>query len=211
MTVAARGFQAEHPSASVQLNFGGSGSLRQQIELGAPVDVFISASSEDVERLARKGKADPETRLLFARNRLVLVGSTGKVSSLEDLATGKVERLSIGDPASVPAGKYARDWLEAEGLWPEVQSKTVLGGDVRQVLDYVQRGEVDAGIVYATDAKLLGLEPIVTASGKTAPEAVYEAVRITAAGRPGLAQRFIEHLGSPEVREALKRAGFVTP
>ena len=175
------------------------------------MDVFLSASPEHVERLVRNGRADPETRTVIARNRLVLISSVEEVSSLEDLRTDKVQRLSIGDPRSVPAGKYAREWLEAEGLWPDIEHNTVLGGDVRQVLNYVRRGEVDAGIVYSTDAKLLGLEPVVVASGHSAPEVVYEAVVLIGAGRPGPAKRFVEYLGSADAREAFRSAGFVEP
>jgi molybdate transport system substrate-binding protein len=209
---ASESFQQQRAEISIQLNFGASGALRQQIELGAPVDVFISAATEDVDRLVQADRVDQEERRIFARNRLVLIGASDRVRGLEDLLSDAVARVSIGDPRSVPAGKYAREWLEAEGLWKAIESKTVLGGDVRQVLDYVRRGEVDAGIVYRTDAKLLDLEPISMASVPPAPEVVYEVALVVRPERDHtVARDFFDHLGSPTVTDALEAAGFISP
>lgn len=207
----ARSFEADHPGVRLQLNFGASGSLRQQIEKGAPVDVFISASTEHIDRLVQAGRAKPQNRRIFARNRLVLIGAPDKLRSLGDLRSERVERVSIGDPRSVPAGKYARQWLEAEDVWGAIQGKTVLAGNVRQVLDYVRRGEVDAGVVYATDAMLLGLEPILAASEPNAPEVVYEAVLLGSHQDDDPARRFFDSLGSQEVRRVLGVSGFTAP
>ena len=153
----------------------------------------------------------PGDRRILARNQLVLVSTEG-VRSLEDLQEETVTRVAIGDPRSVPAGKYARQWLESEGLWDRVEEKTVLCGDVRQVLSYVQRGEVDAGVVYSTDAKLLGLEPRWIASGPNAPEVVYEAVLVGGAREPrAVARQFFDYLASDTVVRELEAAGFMAP
>ena len=208
MTAVSSDFQKTHPHLSLQLNFAGSGALRQQIEMGSPAEIFISAATEHVGRLVEAGLVAPGDRRIFARNQLVLVSTKEGVRSLGDLQDETVTRVAIGDPRSVPAGKYARQWLESEGLWDLIEEKTVLCGDVRQVLSYVQRGEVDAGVVYATDAKLLGLEPRWIASGPLAPEVVYEAVLI---GERPVARRFFDHLASDTVVRELEAAGFIAP
>ena len=208
-------FEREHLDITLQLNFAGSGALRQQIEMGAPVQVFISASTEHIDRIADAGLVDKDKRRIFARNSLVLIGDRNVVRTLDDLSSRRVERVGIGDPRSVPAGKYAREWLEAAGLWAEVQTKAVLAGDVRQVLSYVARGEVDAGIVYATDAKLLDLEPILVAASPPAPEVVYEVAMVAREPREedrrAQAQQFFDFLGSETVVRELESAGFIAP
>lgn len=205
-------FQKAHPGVRLQLNFASSGALRQQIEVGSPVDVFVSAATEHVDRLSDLGLVRAEDRRVFARNRLVLLGATDEVRSLRDLQSPAVTRVAMGDPRSVPAGTYARQWLAAEGLWPAIEEKTVLGGDVRQVLSYLERGEVDAVIVYATDAKLVGLEPVAIASGPQAPEVIYEAALIHGDGeaRPA-ARQFFDYLASESVVRELEAAGFMAP
>lgn len=211
MTAVSEDFQKANPHLSLQLNFAGSGALRQQIEVGSPSEVFISAAREHVDRLSESGLVAPGDRRILARNQLVLVSTEG-VRSLEDLQEETVTRVAIGDPRSVPAGKYARQWLESEGLWDRVEEKTVLCGDVRQVLSYVQRGEVDAGVVYSTDAKLLGLEPRWIASGPNAPEVVYEAVLVGGAREPrAVARQFFDYLASDTVVRELEAAGFMAP
>jgi molybdate transport system substrate-binding protein len=212
MTAAAAGFEQTHSSLSVRLNFASSGALRQQIEMGSPAEVFVSASTEHVDRLVESGLVTSADRRVFARNVLVLVTTRAEVRSLEDLRDDAVTRVAIGDPRSVPAGKYALQWLEAEGLWERIQEKTVLSGDVRQVLSYVERGEVDAGIVYATDAKLVGLEPVLTASGPNAPAVVYEAALIRGSREPrAVARQFFDYLASDETIRELEAAGFIAP
>ena len=211
MTAVAEGFEKTHPS-SVRLNFASSGALRQQIEMGSPVEVFVSASTEHVDRLVESGLVASADRRIFARNELVLVTTKESVQTLDDLQDAEVTRVAIGDPRSVPAGKYALQWLEAEGLWEHIQEKTVLGGDVRQVLSYVERGEVDAGIVYATDANVVGLEPVWTASGPSAPAVVYEAALVGGSREPRpVARQFFDYLASDEAIRKLEAAGFIAP
>jgi molybdate transport system substrate-binding protein len=212
MTAAASSFKETHPSLSVQLNFASSGALRQQIELGSPAEVFVSASTEHVDRLVESGLVASADRRIFARNELVLVTTKEDIRSLEDLEDDAVTRVAIGDPRSVPAGKYSLQWLEAEGLWERIQEKAVLGGDVRQVLSYLERGEVDAGIVYATDAKLVGLEPVWIASGPNAPAVEYEAALVGGSREPrAIARQFFDYLGSDEAIRELEAAGFIAP
>ncbi|TFE00173.1 molybdate ABC transporter substrate-binding protein [Jeotgalibacillus sp. R-1-5s-1] len=142
-------FENDNPDIRIQFNIGSSGSLSQQISQGAPVDLFFSAAEEPFDRLAEEGLVSSEVDLLG--NSLVLITPDEQgVNVLEDIP--ETERISIGTPESVPAGQYAKEALEAVGLWEMVEEKVVYAKDVRQVLTYVETGNVDAGIVYQTDA-----------------------------------------------------------
>lgn len=139
--------------------FGASGELERQIEAGAPASVFASAGQREMDQLQSKGLVESGTRVNFARNSLVIIvpsGSTLHVSPVEELAGPQIQRIALGDPQTVPAGVYARELLERVNLWTRLQSRLVFAENVRQVLDYVMRGEVDAGIVYATDVAVAG-------------------------------------------------------
>jgi molybdate transport system substrate-binding protein len=126
----------------------------RQVEAGAPVDVFASAGEKEMNELQSRGLIDEDSRRDFARNTLVLVvpnESKLDLHSFDGLANPAVNRIAIGNPNTVPAGRYARQLLETPGLWHRLESRLIPGESVRQVLDYVDRGEVSAGIVYATD------------------------------------------------------------
>ncbi|MBS4162258.1 molybdate ABC transporter substrate-binding protein, partial [Klebsiella pneumoniae] len=140
---------------SVKFNFGSSGALQQQIEQGAPADLFFSAAEDKFDRLVEKGLISKIDSVKLLENTLVLIVPKGKaqqVSGFEDLTKSGVEKLAIGTPESVPAGKYAKETLTNLHLWSKVQSKIVYGKDVRQVLSYIETGNADAGVVYRTDA-----------------------------------------------------------
>lgn len=148
-------FEAENPGVKVVFNFAASGVLLQQMENGAPVDVFASADQKTMDQAAQKGLVAPETRRDFAANTLVLiVPADGKVKSLADLKGPGVSRIALGTPETVPVGRYTKESLTAAGTWDALSPKFVYAENVRQVLDYVARGEVDAGFVYATDAAI---------------------------------------------------------
>jgi len=138
----------------VRFNLGASGLLQKQIETGAPVDVFASAGERQMDELQSKGLILSETRRNFARNTLVLIvpaHSEISLHSFADLARADIARVAIGNPKTVPAGQYAQEALKNLSLWDVLQPRLVLAENVRQVLDYVTRGEVEAGIVYASD------------------------------------------------------------
>lgn len=203
-------FEQRRADVQVRINFGGSGALLQQIAQGAPVDVFVSADEETVDRGIAQGLLDAGTRYDVAGNSLVLVTPVGRrnLVSLQDLAGSAVRRIAIGKPATVPAGRYARQALEKAGLWPALTRRFVYAENVRQVLDYVSRGEVDAGLVYGTDALILRDRVHVAATvGGHAPIR-YPAVVVADTRERALAVSFIEFLRSSAARERFVAAGF---
>lgn len=146
-------YERQHGAIEFRNNFGSSGTLAREIEQGAPVDMFLSAGSAPMDQLESRGMLQAGSRVNLLRNTLVLIVPEGShIGGLNDLARSDVRLIALGDPESVPAGHYGRQTLEALHLWDKVSTKLVLGKDVRQVLTYVETGNVDAGFVYATDA-----------------------------------------------------------
>ena len=223
----AAAFEAAHPDTEVRLNVAASGALLQQIAHGAPVDVFASADEATMDQAADKRLIDPGARVDFARNTLVLAvparssralrspadpaGASRAPGSLADLAGSDVRRVAIGLPGSVPAGRYAKSALTAAGVWPQVEAKMVGAQSVRQVLDYVARGEVDAGFVYATDAALMPGKVEVAFGVATATPVRYPIAPLASSGAPAAARRFIDFVVSPSGRAVLARFGFGAP
>ena len=210
----AAAFEAAHPQTAVRLNVAASGALLQQIAHGAPVDVFASADEATMDQAASQNLIDGGTRIDFASNTLVLVvpSASGRLPrSLADLGRADVRRVAIGLPGSVPAGRYAKSALKAAGSWPQVEAKMVGAQSVRQVLDYVGRGEVDAGFVYATDAMLKPGKVEVAFTVATAAPVRYPIAPLAASRDPAAARRFVEFVVSPAGRAVLARFGFGRP
>ncbi|HEU5197827.1 MAG TPA: molybdate ABC transporter substrate-binding protein, partial [Methylomirabilota bacterium] len=156
-----RRFTQSRPGVVLRYNFGASGELQKQIEAGAPVDLFVSAAQRQMDELEKKGLIVPATRRVFARNVLTVIkpaDSNVDIAKPADLLGPKVTRIVIGNPRTVPVGQYAEESLRALGLWERLQTRIVLAENVRQALDYVARGEVEAGVVYTTDAAVRGRE-----------------------------------------------------
>ncbi len=197
----------------VDFSFGASGSLEKQIEAGAPVDVFASAGEKEMDQLQSRSLIEPGTRADFAGNVLVLVVPTKaklKLDNFGQLDGTQVKRLAMGNPKTVPAGYYAQQALQNLRLWPHLQSRLIFAEDVRQVLDYVMRGEVDAGIVYATDVGIAGGKVRQVAE---APDGTYGPVRYPIAvikdcAHPEAAKEFIKLVLSPEGENILSSYGF---
>ena len=134
----------------VTFSFGSSGELEKQIEAGAPVDVFASAGQREMDQLQAKGMVEPGSRANFARNRLVLIvpsDSTLRLHSVSELTNPDVKKIAIGNPKTVPAGLYSHELFDNIKIASQVESRLVFGENVRQVLEYVARGEADAGLV----------------------------------------------------------------
>jgi molybdate transport system substrate-binding protein len=207
-------FEAANPGVAVNLNLGASGDLQRQIEAGAPVDVFVSAASSNMDVLSSRGGIDPRTRRDVACNKLVLIvpaDAATAPSTLQELEA--LEHIAIGNPKTVPAGQYAREALESAGLWARLQPRYVFTENVRQALEYVARGEAQAGFVYVTDAKVVAGE--VRMAFEVDPASyepiVYPATAVAGSRRRELARKFVEFLTSPAAAAALEKQGFTLP
>jgi len=206
-------FESRNPGTKVLLNFGASEALLAQIAKGAPVDVFASADEETMDRAAEQNLLLGGSRRDFAGNSLVVVTPPGgpALARLAELSPPRIARIALGNPASVPAGRYARAALEAAGLWSRLEPKFVFAQNVRQALDYVARGEVDAGFVYATDARAQAGK-LKVAFEVTAPTPVRYPIAVIAGTSQGdAARRFTEVVLSPQGQAALQRYGFSRP
>lgn len=207
-------FEAANPGVKVIFNFAASGALLRQIEMGAPVDVFASADQKTMEQAREKKLIVNESRRNFVSNRLVLVipgASKVPVKAVRDLGRKDVGKIAIGKPETVPAGRYAQEALTNEGLWETLLPKYIYGDSVRQVLDYVSRGEVDAGIVFSTDAIVVKEKvQVVTVLEKHSP-IVYPIAIVAATQKQDLAGRFLDYLASKDARESLSKYGFGNP
>ena len=169
LNAAAQLYRAERPDTEIHFNLGASGTLQRQIEQGAPVDIFISASEDQMNSLESQGLLLSGTRTDLLKSSIVLIVPEDKtgITSFQDLAKPQVKVIAIGEPQTVPAGKYAQEVLTHFHLYDQLKPKLVLGKDVRQVLTYVITGNADAGIVYATDAKTTGEVSVVASEPQT--------------------------------------------
>lgn len=210
----AQNYQTRYPDAKVALNFGASGALLQQIVKGAPVDVFASADQETMDAAEKQGLILSTERRNFVRNTLVLIQAVDSKISLkllQDLSRSEVKRIAIGNPASVPVGRYTRQALELQKIWPALEGKTILTQNVRQSLDYVARGEVDAGFVYATDAAMMS-DKVKVAFGVALDSAImYPIAPLKESKNLEEAKRFISFLFLPQSQAILKQYGFQKP
>jgi molybdate transport system substrate-binding protein len=209
-------FAATRPGLAVRYNFGSSGELQKQIEAGAPVDVFISAAARQMDELEARKLVLADSRRAFARNVLTVIkpaDSRIDITKPADLGSPRVGRIVIGNPKTVPAGQYAEESLRALGLWDRVQGKLVFAENVRQALDYVARGEVDAGFVYTTDAaaQRTGVREAFRPGEDTYRPVVYPAAVVSGTKQSALARAFVELLSSAEARTVLARHGFPPP
>jgi molybdate transport system substrate-binding protein len=197
----------------VFFNFGASGDLKKQIEAGAPVAVFAPASLQDMDELERARRIIKGTRLNFVKNELVLiepVHARFKLTSFHDLKRETVKKIAIVNPKTSPAGKYAEEILTSYNLLEAVRDKLVFGEHVRQILDYVAREEVDAGIVYLTDARLRSREVrvVMQAPESSHTSAVYPIAVVRGAAGEGLAREFVDFVGSGEAQQIFEQYGF---
>jgi len=211
-----RTFMTAHPGVTLHYNFGAAGDLQKQIEAGAPIDVFLSAAQRQVDELEKQGLIVVATRRAFARNLLTVIKpSDSKVDMARaaDLLEARVSRVAIGNPRTVPAGQYAEESLRALGLWERLQPKLVFAENVRQVLDYVARGEVEAGFVYTTDAvtRAQGVKETFRPSEDSYRPIVYPGAVVAASKQPALGRAFLDLLSGPQGRAALGRFGFQPP
>ncbi len=211
-------YESAYRGAKVRLNFGASGALLQQVAKGAPVDVFASADQETMDQAQALGLLKAGSRRDLASNTLVVivpvvvpVASARSPRTLADLAGAGYGRIAIGLPASVPVGRYAKGVLEAAKLWDVIEPRLIGATTVRQALDYVARGEVDAGFVYATDAALMPDKVKVALTVPTARPIVYPVAALAGSPNPVEAARFIDFLQTAPAQAVLARHGFGKP
>ena len=207
-------FEARNPDIKVQFNFGASGALLQQIAKGAPVDVFASADQETMDQAQAQGLVKAAQRRNFVSNALVVIvpaQSAQAPHGLNDLVQHAYRRIAIGLPASVPAGRYTKSVLEQAGLWTAIEPRMVGTQNVRQALDYVARGEVDAGFVYATDAVIMEGKVRLALKVPTAQPILYPIAPLAASPSPAAAEKFAAFVNSPEAQAVLAKHGFGSP
>jgi len=207
-------FEKAKPGNKVLFNFAASGQLLQQISRGAPVDVFASADQETMDRAAKQNLIWKDSRQDFVRNKLVVVvpgDSKVDLKSLEGLKAAEVKRIAVANPESVPVGRYAKQSLESAGLWDALKEKYISTTNVRQSLDYVARGEVDAGFVYLTDALLMPNRVRNAFEAPLSAEILYPIAVVKGNGNEDAARAFIAYLKEDAARKILQKYGFGQP
>mgnify|MGYP001220132344 FL=1 len=208
----AKNYEKAHPEDQVMLNYAGSGALLQQMENGAPVDIFASADQTTMDKAVEKGLIKDGSRKTFVKNTLVVVvGKDSKlaVKTLEDLKAADVHKIALANPASVPVGRYTKGVLEAANLWADLEPKFIETESVRQSLAYVAQGETETGFVYGTDAAILKDEVNVAFVVPTQTEITYP-IALTKESKDGSA-RFYEFIFTPESQKILEDYGFTKP
>lgn len=204
-------YRRQHPGTKVSFNFAGAGTLQKQVEQGTPADVVIFPGERQMNALEKEKLIDRTTRKKILADKLVLITpkDVKKVKGFTDLASPGVGRVSIGDPATVPAGEWAKETLVNLGLWDKVQPKLVLARDVQQVRAHVETGNVDAGLVWRSTAVA---SPKVRIAAE-APAKAHRPIFFTGAVLSNIRQKeaaaaFLRYLTGPEAAVVFARRGF---
>lgn len=203
-------WKGTYPDMELTISYGSSSKLRSQIEQGAPADLFLSASETDAVKLTEAGLLDKETLIPFAANRLVLASrnDAGYSGALEELLTATDEKIAVGEPESVPLGRYTKKVLAELGLWDVLDGQFVYAKDARQVLTYTESGNAELGIVYLSDAISSDkVEVLAELPGGKEP-IVYPAGIITESNNTEDAELFLAFLTGEEGQRILQEFGF---
>jgi molybdate transport system substrate-binding protein len=209
-----RAFERVNPGTKVVLNFAASDLLLAQIAKGAPADVFGSADQDAMDKAVTQNVIDTKSRHDFVRNRLVLIApsdSSIAITGLASLSNPAIKHIAIGNPASVPVGRYTKGVLEKAGMWASLEPKYVNSASVRQALDYVARGETEAGFVYSTDAAIMKGKVKVAAEVPTEKPILYPIAVVKDSKNAALAQSFLTFIASPAMQTILSDYGFGKP
>lgn len=204
-------FEKENEGIALTFNYGSSGDLQKQIENGAPADVFISAAEKQMNELEEEGLIEEESREDLVKNELVLIVPKGQdgITSFRDLTDDGVTQVALGEPSAVPAGQYAEEVLSSLGILEQVSEKAVYGKDVTQVLTYVENGEVQAGLVYKTDAASSDKVEIVAIAPKESyQEVIYPAALIKNSSNYEAGTTFMTFLQREDVKRIFEKYGF---
>ncbi|MCC3356275.1 molybdate ABC transporter substrate-binding protein [Bacillus sp. REN16] len=203
-------FEEKYPTIKLVFNFGGSGALQQQISQGAPADLFFSAATDKFDTLINEGLINEEDGVQLLGNEIVLVipkDHKNGVTSFDDLSNAS--KISIGTPESVPAGQYGKEALENMEIWNEIEDKIVYAKDVRQVLTYVETNNIDAGIVYKTDAVSSNkVEIVASADADSHPPIIYPVGVIKDSKHRNEALKFYEFLQTKNTIKTFEEFGF---
>ena len=206
------GFEKNNTAIRVNYNFAASGALKEQIEQGAPVDLFISAAAKQIDALSQKGLIDKTTQRNLLTNRLVLVvpsSSNLNITGFGSLTNRNVKRISVGEPRTVPVGQYTEELLSKLGIIAQVKSKLVYANSVRSVLTAVEMGNADAGFVYITDARISNKVKVITIADKSlhAP-IVYPMAILKDSKNPQAAKKYAQYLTSNTAKRVFEKYGF---
>jgi molybdate transport system substrate-binding protein len=207
-------FEAAHPGVDVVMNFASSGALYHQIAQGAPVDVYASANPKWMTKAVQGAFTTEAAVKVLAHNALVLAvpaDNPAGVDTVSDLSRENVRRIGIGSPVTVAAGEYARTALESQGLFTALEPKFILCEHVRQVLDYLVRGEVDVGFVYRTDAVKAGHGVLIIADVPLPKPVTYPIAALTGSQASGLSREFVAFVTGPQGGGFLEARGFERP
>lgn len=205
-------FEAQYPGVTVTGTYDSSGKLQTQIEEGLEADVFMSAATKQMNALNEKGLITEDTITNLLENKIVLIVPTGNAAGLEAFEDiEKADSIALGDPASVPAGQYAKEALTSLGIWDQIQDKTSFGTNVTEVLNQVAASSADAGIVYATDAASMAEKVEVIAKapeGSLEKKVIYPAAVVKGSAHSEEAADFVEFLKTEEAMKVFEAYGF---
>lgn len=201
----------EHSSVTIKANYDASGTLAEQIKQGAPADLFISANQSKMDDVDKAGMVKENTRKDFLENELVLIvpaDSKLSISKLDDLTSDNVKKIAVGEPNAVPAGKYAQESFESAKISDKVAAKLVQGKDVTQVLTYVASGDVDAGLVYKTDALTQPDKVKIVSVVEGHKKVIYPAALLKDSKSPTQAEAFFKFISSDKAQAVFEKYGF---
>ena len=204
-----------HPEVNVRYNFASSGALQQQIEQGAPVDLFVFAGRKQMDALVKEQLVDETQRTVLLANSLVAVvplDDKSGAASMEHLNKAEIKKIAVGEVETVPAGRYTQESLGAYKLWEPLQSKLIYAKDVTQVLTYVETGNADLGFVYKTDAMTSRNVKVAFAVDEASHSPIeYPAGVVKAAKHPREAAAFYDYLQGQEATDIFTKHGFAKP
>ena len=208
----AAGYEKEHPDVKIVFNFGSSGALQQAIENGGGADLFFSAAQKQMNALAKDGLLAEGTRRDLLVNEVVLIvpkDSDTKLTDFNQLTGAAVEHIALGEPKGVPVGQYSEEVFTKMGILDQVKAKAVYGSDVRQVLSWVETGDADCGVVYATDAAVSDRVRVVAkAPADTHKPIIYPAAVLKDSKQPGLADDFLTYVSGDASKAVFSKFGF---
>ena len=211
LTELANNYKTE-TGTTVTFSFASSGALQTQIEAGSPADIFFSAAQKQMDALQEKDLIDNDTRKDLLENKVVLISPTNSnlnIKSFTDMTNANVTKIGLGEPKSVPVGQYSEEILSNLSILDTVKQKAVYGSDVRNVLSWVRTGEVDCGIVYATDAQIANdINIIAEAPEGTHKKVIYPIAIVKSSANKEEAKKFIDYISNDKAAEAFKNYGF---